>query len=107
MGIPILALPSSVADTGLYNVKGERMFIARLVHLFVFIGVLVLMAVPSFSAAACPACSGIGQSRGYYAAPTNYGGYGPGYGYPAQIQPVRSKAVKSKKRSPKQKPAAQ
>ncbi len=83
------------------------MRIVKLVNLFLFFGALVLMTVPSLGEAACPACSGIGQSRGYYAAPTNYGGYGPGYGYLGQLQPVRSKPAKSKKRSPKQKPATQ
>ena len=85
------------------------MRIVRLVNLFVFIGVLVLMTVPSIGEAGCPACSGIGQSNGYYANPSSYGGYGPGYGYPAQFQtqPVRSKPAKSKKRAPKEKPAAQ
>ena len=85
------------------------MRIVKLVNLFVFIGVLVLMTVPSISEAGCPACSGIGQSNGYYANPSPYGGYGPGYGYPTQyqVQPLKSKAAKSKKRAPKEKPAAQ
>ena len=84
------------------------MRIVKLVNLFVFLGALACMAVPSVSEAAC-ACSGIGQSNGYYANPSPYGGYGPGYGYPAQFQtqPVRPKAAKSKKRAPKEKPAAQ
>jgi hypothetical protein len=84
------------------------MRIVKLVNLFVFFGALALMAVPSMSEAAC-ACSGIGQSNGYYANPSPYGGYGPGYGYPAQFQtqPVRPKYGKSKKRAPKPKPAAQ
>ncbi len=84
------------------------MRIVKLANLFVFFGALALMAVPSMSEAAC-ACSGIGQSNGYYANPSAYGGYGPGYGYPTQYraQPVRSKAVKSKKRAPKEKPAGQ
>jgi hypothetical protein len=83
------------------------MRIVKLVIPFVVLGAVALMAMPSLSEAAC-ACSGIGQSNGYYANPS-YGGYGPGYGYPAQFQtqPVRSKPAKSKKRAPKQKPAAQ
>ncbi len=84
------------------------MRIVKLVGLFVVTGIMALIAVPAVSEAAC-ACSGIGQSRGYYANPTSYGAYGAGYGNPAQFQaqPVRSKAVKSKKRAPKAKPAAQ
>jgi hypothetical protein len=85
------------------------MRIVRLVKLFVFLGALVLTTVPSIGEAGCPACSGIGQSNGYYANPSSFGAYRPIYGYPAQFQPqaVRSKPAKSKKRSPKQKPAAQ
>jgi hypothetical protein len=85
------------------------MRIVRLVNLFVFLGVLDLMTVPSIGEAGCPACSGIGQSNGYYASPSYFGGYGPGYGYPAQVQakPVPSKAMKSKKRAPQAKPAQQ
>jgi len=37
---------------GLYNVKGERMRIVRLVKLFVFLGALVLMTVPCVAEAA-------------------------------------------------------
>jgi hypothetical protein len=79
----------------------------KLLGLLVALGALALTAQPSVSEAACT-CSGIGQSNGYYAGPSPYGGYGPGYGYQPQYQaqPVRSKPAKSKKRSPKQKPAA-
>jgi len=84
------------------------MRIFRLVKMFLLMGALVFMIVPSVVAAGCPACSGIGQSTGYYGNPTIYGGYGPGYGYPSQmqIQPVKPKQAKSKKRSPKPKPEA-
>lgn len=85
------------------------MRIVRFVNLFVFLGALVLMTLPSICEAGCPACSGIGQSNGYYASPSSFGGYGPIYGYPAQFQaqPVRPKPAKSKKSAPKPKPAAQ
>jgi hypothetical protein len=92
------------AGAGLYNVKGEKMRIVKLIIPIAALGALALMAVPSASEAAC-ACSGIGQSSGYYASPTNYGGYGPGYGYQTQYQgqPVKSKSPKSNKRSTKPK----
>lgn len=85
------------------------MLIVRLAKLLGLMGVLVLVTMTSLGEAACPACSGIGQSRGYYAPPSYYGGYGPGQGYPIQYQaqPTRSKPSKSKKKSSKQKPAAQ
>ncbi len=84
------------------------MRIVRLVTLFVFLGALVLTTVPSIGEAGCPACSGVGQSNGYYANPYSYGAYWPTYGYPSQFgtQAVRSKPAKSKKRAPKEKPAA-
>ncbi len=84
------------------------MRIVKLVIPFVVLGVLALMAVPSVSEAGACACSGIGQSNGYYASPSPYGSYGPGYGYQTQYQaqPVKSKSAKSKKRSSKSKPDA-
>jgi hypothetical protein len=91
-----------------YHVKGERMDLIKIVKPIVLTGVLALMAVPSLcEAAGCAACSGIGVSNGYYANPA-YGGYAPGYGYvsQAQIQPVKPKPSKSKKKATKQKPAA-
>jgi hypothetical protein len=84
------------------------MDIIKLVKPIVLTGVLALMAVPSLSdAAGCAACSGVGVSTGYYANPS-YGVCAPGYGYlgQAQIQPVKPKPSKSKKKAPKQKPAA-
>jgi len=87
------------------------MRIVRLVSLFVVLGVLVLMAMPSVSEAVC-ACSGIGQSNGSYATPSAYGSYGYGYGgtygpQQPQARPVQSKAGKSKKKASKSKPVAQ
>jgi hypothetical protein len=80
------------------------MRIVKLVIPFVALGAAALMAVPSVSEAAC-ACSRVGQSNGYYASPSPYGGYGLGYGYQTQYQaqPVKSKKAKSKKSSTKSK----
>ena len=86
------------------------MRIVKLVIPFVALGALALMAVPSVSEAGCAcggACTGIGQSNGYYANPAT-GGYGY-YGYQTQYraQPMRFKPLRSKKPSSKTKPQAQ
>jgi hypothetical protein len=80
------------------------MRIVKLVIPFVVLGAVALMAMPSVGEAAC-ACSGIGQSNGYYASPSPYGAYGPSYGYQTQyqVQPVKSKKAKSQKSSTKSK----
>ncbi len=84
------------------------MRIFKLIIPFVAFGALALMAMPSVSEAGCAcggACTGIGQSNGYYANPSIYGGYGLGYGYQTQYraQPMR---FKPPKRSSKTKPQA-
>jgi hypothetical protein len=85
------------------------MSLVRIVQLLGLMAVLVFAAVPSPAEAAC-ACSRVGQSNGYYAAPSLYGAYGYGASYGTQqpqAQPVQSKSGKSKKKASKSKPVAQ
>jgi hypothetical protein len=71
-----------------------------------FAAVLASAAMSSSADAAC-ACSRVGQSNGYYAAPSAYG-YGANYGtQQTQARPVQSKAGKSKKKALKNKPVSQ
>jgi hypothetical protein len=81
------------------------MLLTRIVLALAVAAFLALAAMSGPADAAC-ACSKVGQSNGYYAAPSVYGSYGANYG-PQQplVQPVKPKA-KSKK-TPKSKPAAQ
>jgi hypothetical protein len=88
------------------------MSLVKVVALLSLIAVLVFAAMPAPTDAGC-ACSGIGQSNGYYATSPIYGSYGYGYGqsYVApgqpQVQPVRPKAKKAKNKASKNKPATQ
>jgi hypothetical protein len=89
------------------------MSLVRIVQLLgLIMAVLAFATMPSPAEAAC-ACSRVGQSNGYYAAPSAYGSYGYGYDatYSPQVQPqvqtVQPKAAKSKKKASKSKPVAQ
>jgi hypothetical protein len=97
------------AMTGLYEVKGESMYFARIVSLLALMAVLGFATMPSSAEAVC-ACSKIGQSNGSYTPQSAYGSYGYGAAYAPQqyqVQPVKSKAGKSKKGTSKSKPIAQ
>ncbi|MFH0821392.1 MAG: hypothetical protein V2B18_01485 [Pseudomonadota bacterium] len=85
------------------------MRIVKLVLLVAFTTLAASMTAPAPADAAC-ACSRVGVSNGYYANPSAYGSYGYGATYsPQQPQalPVQSKAAKSKKKAPRNKPIAQ
>ena len=85
------------------------MSLVRFVQLLGFMALLAFAAMPSPARAAC-ACSGVGQSNGYFANPSSaYGSYGNG-AYAAQqfqAQPAKRKTGKSKKKASKSKPVSQ